>query len=269
MKPVKRQWRGIAGFTIVELLTVISIIVILIGLLVPALNMVKRYAKKVSQKNQFHAIKIGLETYNAEWDGYPPSRENGDFCGAMKLCEALVGLDRRGFKPGSKFEWTLDWAMYNADVDLSDRRPYLTPDNSNAYALGNVNGPANTGPYDPKVPVICDMYPRVTNQDTGRLIGMPVLYFKADTTKTLNDYTKPEESIINYMDNMGLFGLKVAWDPGLTHVITPAIFYEQILNKNLPSTVPVRPYNADSYILMSAGFDGLYGTDDDVFNFGM
>ena len=28
-----------------------------------------------------------------------------------------------------------------------------------------------------------------------------------------------------------------------------------------------RPYRADSYILMSAGFDGLYGTKDDVFNF--
>ena len=28
------------------------------------------------------------------------------------------------------------------------------------------------------------------------------------------------------------------------------------------------PYNADSYILMSAGRDGLFGTSDDIYNFG-
>ena len=28
-----------------------------------------------------------------------------------------------------------------------------------------------------------------------------------------------------------------------------------------------RPYRAHSYILISAGVDGLYGTGDDVFNF--
>jgi len=28
-----------------------------------------------------------------------------------------------------------------------------------------------------------------------------------------------------------------------------------------------RPYNADSFILMSAGYDGIYGTDDDICNF--
>jgi hypothetical protein len=29
-----------------------------------------------------------------------------------------------------------------------------------------------------------------------------------------------------------------------------------------------RPVRADSYILMSAGFDGEYGTNDDIYNFG-
>jgi hypothetical protein len=28
-----------------------------------------------------------------------------------------------------------------------------------------------------------------------------------------------------------------------------------------------RPYRRDSYILISAGYDGLYGTADDVLNF--
>ena len=28
-----------------------------------------------------------------------------------------------------------------------------------------------------------------------------------------------------------------------------------------------RPYRADSYILISAGYDGLYGTRDDICNF--
>jgi hypothetical protein len=28
------------------------------------------------------------------------------------------------------------------------------------------------------------------------------------------------------------------------------------------------PYRSDSYLLISAGADGLYGTDDDIRNFG-
>jgi hypothetical protein len=43
-------------------------------------------------------------------------------------------------------------------------------------------------------------------------------------------------------------------------------FYNEIRNDRIPGGD--RPYREDSYILMSAGFDGLYGTADDVFNFG-
>jgi hypothetical protein len=43
------------------------------------------------------------------------------------------------------------------------------------------------------------------------------------------------------------------------------VFYKKTLDK---SALPIeRPHNKDSYILISAGWDGIYGTRDDVFNF--
>ena len=106
MKPITKQSDKKTAFTIIELLTVMSIIIILIGLLVPSLNMVKRYAKEVRQKAQFHSIDSAIEFFSgdSEYGSYPPSNEATDhYCGAMKLCEAMVGQDLMGFHPESRF----------------------------------------------------------------------------------------------------------------------------------------------------------------------
>ena len=70
MKPIAKQSDKKAAFTIVELLTVMSIIILLIGLLVPGLNLIRQFAKRVKQKAQFHSIGIAIDLFNAEWDGY-------------------------------------------------------------------------------------------------------------------------------------------------------------------------------------------------------
>ena len=105
MKPIARQSDSKAAFTIVELLTVMSIIVILIGLMVPSLNMVRRYAWEVRQKAQFNSIGTAIELFNSEFEGYPDSSEQDpdgiDYCGAMKLGEAMMGQDLRGIHPDS------------------------------------------------------------------------------------------------------------------------------------------------------------------------
>ena len=52
-----------SGFTIIELLTVMSIIIIIMSILVPALSGARKFAAKVRQKAQFYEISKGLEDY--------------------------------------------------------------------------------------------------------------------------------------------------------------------------------------------------------------
>lgn len=110
---------------------------------------------------------------------------------------------------------------------------------------------------------------------------MPILYYKANTSGTIHDSNStylPVEGdnkgqFYNYLDNNYLVGLGMPWNPPTAPGGTPAHlmytepkrFYESTKNGNIVNAS--RPYRADSYILISAGFDGQYGTADDIFNF--
>ncbi|GAH47313.1 unnamed protein product [marine sediment metagenome] len=109
MKSIIKQSNKKAAFTIVELLVVMSIIMVLMGILLPAFNRAKRYARKVRQTAQFKSIDVGLELYRNEFESYPPSDgedAGGDnhYPGAMKLAEAMMGQDLLGFHPSSLFK---------------------------------------------------------------------------------------------------------------------------------------------------------------------
>jgi type II secretory pathway pseudopilin PulG len=285
------------GFTIVELLTVMSIIVILIGLLVPALNMAKRYAKDVKQRAQFHGIDVALQLFSSEFEGYPDSdyldEDNKQYPGATRLCEAMVGQDLLGFHPASRFmaDCTDGAASPTRLYDnppgflgsptldnLQARRgPYLQLENANAYRLEDIYeaGLLAGGGFDyPELFVLCDEYARVKNKSTGRRIGMPILYYKANTSGFRHDAnslpipTDDKGQIYNYLDNHYLVGLGTPPDGATAHLLyaEPERFYESTRNERITIT-DGRPYRSDSYILISAGFDGLYGTRDDIFNF--
>ena len=324
MKPIEKKSREKRAFTIIELLTVMSIIVILISLLVPALTRVKRFAKRVKQKAQFHSISVALDLYNAEFDGYPPSDELDpdlqSYCGAMKLAEAMVGQDLLGFHPDSTFRndltsdgtiplYTMPSFPNPPPTNLMSRRgPYLELGNANAYKIKNIYGIGNVAPFDGDRYVLCDIYNKVTllrdtsdpEDRTAGKAGMPILYYKADTSKTTHDISNMNnlQNIYDYKDNDELVQCGMPFDPsGLVHLMDSTsqstrhlapdnvsdglIFYvkkdsggviedPRTLNmKTLNMTVPSRnrPQRADSYILISAGFDGEYGTPDDIFNF--
>ena len=264
MKPIAKQSNKKAAFTIVELLTVMSIIILLIGLLVPGLNQIRRYAKKVRQKAQFHSIGISMDLFNAEWDGYPPSEAfdgagaSYNYCGAMKLAEAMVGKDMWGFNPDSDFTAGLGTPpLYGPGTTLSGRRQYLKLEGANVERIGNLySGP----PFDPCEVVLCDVYSHRTYR--GERVGMPILYYRANTSNTEHNNPDPSKNIYNYLDNEEL--VKLQMYDGEPHLLDLPTFYEEIRNKKIEIH---RPYRADSFILISAGFDGNYGTKDDVLNF--
>ena len=227
------------------------------------------------------------------------------YFGAQKLAEAMIGQDGFGFHPRSEFrrDGLADWdgdgeyeygtgedeRVYHvgedtdseeADENLSARKgPYLELETGNAVRLEDLYRPPNQfiAPIYEEF-VLADMFGVVRHRRTGRKTGMPILYYRADTLNFGHDYPPPPppgDNIYHFDDNQFIVNMAVPWSTSpiyhpmnsLTGAIAgdPGIFYENTQNPNFD--IPPRPYRSDSFILLSAGPDGLYGTGDDVFNF--
>lgn len=106
-----------AGFTLVELLTVIGIIALLIGILIPSLARARTQARKVATAATISAIDKGLEMFHNDFGQYPDSTSlrnspphrvdpvvwpagfmgpNNQLTGAHWLVRALAGHDLQG-----------------------------------------------------------------------------------------------------------------------------------------------------------------------------
>ena len=291
------------GFTMVEILTVVGIIAILVAVLIPTLTMVRRIAKETQQKAQLTAIDLALIAFKADYGDYPPSgwREPPDFkidyCGAQKLAEALLGWDLLGFHPDS--EWQADGTtksgsdeIYHENLDptnnpddrknLDERRgPYLDVVTANAFRLGKTAehdglfyAPA---PLKEDTLVICDVFGTkkiiLAGGKTVRA-GAPILYYRANTSSKSIEDPYMEKRIYNGYDNQILINLVID-EKNLTpeqrnNTLANAtnrfkFFYNYIRDPKV-AAIPW-PYRPDSYILILAGADGLYGTSDDICNF--
>lgn len=296
----KQSGRRIA-FTIVELLTVISIIAILIGILVPSLRAVRRTAREVKQKTQLHALDTALEAFRAAYGDYPPSNlqdeDDAIYGGAFKLAEAMVGQDLLGFDIRSRWRADLSERIDGAGTPLYSGRdresrlgPYIELKHANAYEMRQLYSGVSA-PFLKKRYVICDVFSRA-----GK-IGMPILYYKANTFNKSeerphdpNKYgegelkTQTTTNIYNYYDCLEIIGLGVPpggakqhpmFDPTSVGQTTVGIrqFYNQTRNLKVKIWNQTLlkyewwPYNAESFILISAGPDGLYGTPDDLGNY--
>jgi len=275
-----------SGFTVVEMIVVVAVIAILVGLLVPALNTVREIANSVKQRAQFSSISSALEAFQADFGDYPQSYENGYecaigapniYCGAQKLAEAMVGYDAFGFHPDSVFsrhnttdqcDDTAPGPVYDYmdPCNLDDRKGlYLELETANAVKVGNLYASMAIG-LEPDTYILTDTFGKVKNLTTQKQTGMPILYYKADTSNFLHsdDPLDFDLNIYDVRDNTEIINVAPPFDDSLSHNL-PVDFYELTMNPNFTS--PPRPYRAETFILQSAGPDGLYGNGDDVFNF--
>jgi len=153
------------------------------------------------------------------------------------------------------------------------------------------------GDDDYPSPVISDIFYKkvikTANLETGVeqtfRVGTPVLYFKANTEKKQSrgydadstPITDHRKLIYNYEDNQAMFGLpqvsgpeadsknnhhyRKTYSEGTPSKDGSELFYDDITNEKVEQYAS--PVNARSFLLISAGRDGIYGTNDDVTNF--
>lgn len=235
------------------------------------------YMRVNSQAAAFMSLSTAIELSSHKLGGYPPSdaldEVDQPYCGIMKLTEALLGQDLLGFHPSSTFRLdgtdpTTGERLYaTAPESLAARQePYLEVVHGIAYRLADVYGRGRTGPFAEHVYVLCDVFQR--ERPSGAKTGMPILYYRADTLNTAHDVNDPNnpDNIYDYRDNHALVCLGVPGRAATVHPLAdPKRFYALTRNHRVTSTS--RPYKPDTYILVSAGRDGLYGTDDDIYNF--
>lgn len=203
------------------------------------------------------------------------------------------GLDRNGLAG------TYDPAKVNFAASVDKRRGrYLELEHANAFRLGDSVGvagdglfPDTSGPWGPQALahtyVLCDAFTVnsrkvLTNAvslpipgTSARTVspGTPILYYKANTASKIFGTGDPETQIYNFRDNYPLISLRALADAAKPigarrqHPLEDINYFYQYLRdpKIQASTWPYRP---DSYLLISAGADGIYGTNDDIRNFG-
>jgi prepilin-type N-terminal cleavage/methylation domain-containing protein len=322
------------GFTLMELLIVIGIIVVLAGLLFPVISGVRKAAHAASTASQLTGIRMAIESYYQDHHAYPGPLAQQQVCGGqaarinytdaagnprvapLRLAELggaananqlITGAENLvlGLMGGLRFNIQTGEFWFHKDdlgkgaVSLNPATPkrhkvYLSPRPDEISAAGAYfKDTAERQGTDTWIPEFIDQFESEplpilylrANQGAPGVTDLATMYgnghvvqYNLDEVRgyTLsNPPTPPGQSLGISSDTY--HGLRdVAPDTfagkamaGMDYLISsmsPApLATEWPTGANPPKTIAKQK---DSYILVSAGKDRQYGTDDDITNFG-
>ncbi len=204
------------------------------------------------------------------------------------------------YKPGLYTTYPDFYDISDADSENRRKGPYVQLKFNNVYTIDKLYKDVGIGSSTiytsaaaairQQAPVFTDTFARNTVTGIDAKVGMPILYFKSDPTKRFRvnaarQFVDPpvfidyKDWMYNYGDNLPLVALPKLSDvspkahfeykqDGTLAVSKEQAFYEMITqydSQAAPRTL--YPYNKDGVILLSAGWDGVFGTKDDITNF--
>ncbi len=323
MLNVKRR-----GFTLVELLTVVAIIAMLIGILVPAVNRARQAALKTSVKAQLYGISQGLEMFKGDFGYYPSSLPqnptngveiqadrnasltNFKVQGAHRLVFALLGRDKMGCPaktgtggpssitgnkgPDSIKGWyyssstAATYGQFSADsIDPSEsnwgnatyktgrKGPYIDPKGFSVIEDQVAKDVTATPSY---VWILSDKYDKQTDAITSTndySKHSTILYYCANergtriaapTAEIANNIYYPQDNEWIVAPDSSHDDFKGGYNAGGAYTYFWNFIEDQKAIVGTGTNATRRPYNPDSFLLISKGYDGQYGTEDDVTN---
>jgi len=257
---------GGSGFTLIELLIVIGIIVILIGILLPVASSLRRQAKATTTGQLLAALDGAISQYEKdEYDWPGPFGQHGasDFTIVSNGTNVPLQYSSANLQP-TRSEELLLCLQGGLNVQWTTTTPFTAtsftyiPDDVGRGHVGlsalhrgrsgasmPIGGSISTGlqfTNDTVVPEFVDSF------------GNPMLYVRA---------------IKGQADYASAFKAALKNEVQIYQPTSPFFGSSEPTNYTGSDTLATETRQRDRYILISAGPDGIFGTVDDITNFGV
>jgi prepilin-type N-terminal cleavage/methylation domain-containing protein len=114
------------GFTLVEILVVMSIIMVLAVMIIPGLVKSRYLAKKAAVRSEIANIETAINMYEADYGGYPAEAESNS---SRALVDALNG-DRKAEPPRKNYFPFKAKRIINGEYYSELKRPFYYRENA-------------------------------------------------------------------------------------------------------------------------------------------
>lgn len=283
-----RLQRPDRGFTLIELMVVISIIGLLVTLLVPVVSSARQIAAKAATTDIIKRLSMGLEAYKGDFGEYPPSRPQWSPLTGSTPAAQEADKKKRGtmYRGAANLVWYLCGPAGNGwGIDAAGRMPY-DGRNVTGNILYQTASPRPTRSYGPYFKATSDAVAYEQDPSSSQMVmgaildgfkpAGNILYFRYEVNPEIDPVTSaPKQNYQVSDNNYTNIGEGTGDTKGKTNYHSQIYFLEtravatDTFNTNgavrffvWSGTTPannVYRYVRTDFLLVSPGADGVYG----------